>query len=231
MHAADVMTTHVITVSPETGTREIAALLLKYRISAVPVIDANRQVLGMVSEGDLMCREENETRPRSSWWVSLFYSATDNAARYIKTHGRRAHEIMSRGVIAVSEETPLYEIATLLEKHHIKRVPVTRDGLLTGLVSRANLLHGLTAKGAKTSEPGSVDDRSIRKSLLYEFSTEVGLNTARINVVVEDGVVQLWGLIETDLEKQAAQLAAENIPGVLAVENNLARVPLWIYAG
>lgn len=231
MHAADVMTTDVITVAPETGVREIASLMLKHRISAVPVVDANQQVIGIVSEGDLMRREENETSPRSSWWVNMFFSATDNTERYIKTHGRKASEIMSRDVVSVVEETPLHEIARLLEKHHIKRVPVTRDGRLTGLVSRANLLHGLTAKGAKVGEPGSVDDRSIRENLLHELSDKIGLNTGRLNVTVQNGVVQLWGAIDTDKEKQAAQIAAENTPGVLAVENNLARVPLWIFSG
>ncbi len=231
MHAADVMTTDVITVSPDTGIREIASLMLKHRISAVPVVDANLHVLGIVSEGDLMRREENETNPRSSWWVNMLYSAADNTASYIKTHGRKASEIMSRDVVSVGEETPLHEIARLLEKHHIKRVPVTRDGLLTGLVSRANLLHGLTAKGTQVGEPGSVDDRSIRKNLLHELSAKVGLNTGRLNVVVHHGVVQLWGVTDTNKEIQAAQLAAENISGVQAVENNLARVPLWIYSG
>ncbi|MEH6651111.1 MAG: CBS domain-containing protein [Motiliproteus sp.] len=231
MHAADVMTTDIITVSPETEVREIASLMLKHRISAVPVIDANQHVLGIVSEGDFMRREDNETSPRSSWWVNMFFSATDNTANYIKTHGRTASEIMSRGVISVVEDTPLHEIATLLEKHHIKRVPVIQDGVLTGLVSRANLLHGLTAKGAKVGAPGSVDDRTIRKNLFHEMSDKAGLNAGMFNVIVQDGVVQLWGSIESDKEKQAAQIAAENIPGVLAVENHLVRIPLQYYSG
>jgi osmotically-inducible protein OsmY len=138
---------------------------------------------------------------------------------------------MSRNVVSVEEETQLHEIARLLEMHHIKRVPVTRDGLLTGLVSRANLLHGLTAKGAKVGAPGSVDDRTIRNDLLHELSDKAGLNTGRLNVIVNNGVVQLWGVTDSDKEKRAAQIAAENTPGVKAVENNLARVPLWIYSG
>lgn len=223
MHAADVMTTDVITVSLDTEVQEIAGLMLKHRISAVPVIDANQRVLGVVSEGDLMCREENETDQRSSWWVSMLLSPTVNTERYIKTHGRKASEIMSRDVVSVEEETPLYEIARLLERHRIKRVPVTRGGLLTGLVSRANLLHGLTSKGAEVGGQGSVDDRTIRENLLHELSDKAGLNVGRLN----NGVVHLWGLTDNDKEKQAAQIAAEATLGVKSVENNLSQIPLY----
>lgn len=228
MHAADIMTTDVITISVDTEVREIASLLLKNRISAVPVIDDDRKVLGIVSEGDLMRRAENETEERHSWWVENLLSSSHDADHYLKTHGRTAREIMSRDVVAIHEDTPLHEIARLLEKHHVKRVPVTRDGRLVGLVSRANLLHGLTAKGADLGVSGSTDDRTIRQSLQQELSAEVGLVSGRINVIVSDGVVQLWGLVHNDAEKTAAEIAAQNTPGVRSVENFLGQVPPWM---
>jgi signal-transduction protein with cAMP-binding, CBS, and nucleotidyltransferase domain len=132
---------------------------------------------------------------------------------------------MSRDVVAVSEDTPLYEIAGLLEKRHIKRVPVTRDGRLVGIVSRANLLHGLAAKGAESIAPSSTDDQTIREKLVHVLSKELGLHMAMINVIVNDSVVQLWGLVGSGTEKKAAQVSAENIPGVKAVENHLGQVP------
>ena len=230
MQATDVMTANVITVQPDTGVPEIARLLLKHRISAVPVVDADRRVVGIVSEGDLMRRAETDTESRHSWWLEAILSTQDRAGEYIKTHGRKAGDVMTRNVVCVAEDTPLYEIAGLLEKHHIKRAPVTRDGRLVGIISRANLLHGLAAIGAESTVPSSSDDQTIREKLLHALSKEAGLDMALINVVVNDGVVQLWGLVGSGTEKKAAQVSAENTPGVKAVENNLGQVPPGVSA-
>jgi CBS domain-containing protein len=226
MWAKNVMTTNVVTVQPDTEVPEIARLLLKRRISAVPVVDADQRVLGIVSEGDLMRRAETDTEGRHSWWLEAFLPAHDRARQYIKTHGRKAGDLMTRDVVGVAEDTPLYEIAGLLEKHHIKRVPVTRDGRLIGIVSRANLLHGLAAKGVESTGSSSSDDQTIREKLLHTLSKEAGLNTATINVIVDDGAVQLWGLVSSGTEKKAAQVSAENTPGVKAVENHLGQAPI-----
>lgn len=225
MQAADIMTTNVITVYPETEVREIARLLLKNRISAVPVVDAGQHVLGIVSEGDLMRRAESDTNKRHSWWLEAIFSNQDRSKEYIKTHGRKASDVMTRDPIGVTEDTPLYEIAELLEKNHIKRVPVTRDGQLVGIVSRANVLHGLAATKAESPRPSSTDDQTIREKLLHVLSEEAGLDTALINVIVNKGVVQFWGLASSRAQIKAAQIAAENTPGVKSIENHLGQVP------
>ena len=225
MQAKDVMTTNVVTVQIGTGVPEIARLLLKHRISAVPVVDADQRILGIVSEGDLMRRTETDTEIRHSWWLEAMLSTEDRAREYIKVHGRKAGDVMTRDLVSVTEETPLYEIARLLEKHHVKRVPVTRDGRLIGIVSRANLLHGFAAKEAKTTGPSSSDDQTIRENLLHTLAKEAGLDMALINVIVNDGVVQLWGLVGSGTEKKAAQVSAESTPGVKRVENHLGQAP------
>ena len=230
MQAKDVMTTNVVTVQPGTGVPEIVRLLLKHRISAVPVVDADQRILGIVSEGDLMRRTETDTESRHSWWLEAMLSTEDRAREYIKVHGRKASEVMTRHVVSVTEDTPLYEIAGLLEKHHVKRVPVARDGRLIGIVSRANLLHGFAAKEAESTGPSSSDDQTIRENLLHTLAKEAGLDMALINVIVNDGVVQLWGLVGSGTEKKAAQVSAENTPGVKAVENNLGQVPPGVTA-
>ena len=228
MNAADIMTTSVITVTADTNVRDIAALLLSKRISAVPVIDENRKVLGIISEGDLMRRIENDTGEQHSWWIENLFSASHDAEHYLKTHGRRAAELMSTDLITITEETPLHEIAGLLETNHVKRVPVIRGDKLVGIVSRANLLQGLTAKGSVTATTGSADDRTIRESLLHELSDEVGIVQGRVNVTVSDGVVQLWGLVYSEAEKSAAEVAALNTAGVRSVENFLGQLPPWM---
>lgn len=230
MQAKDIMTTHVITVAPETPVRDIAGLLVSHRISGVPVVDVEERVIGIVSEGDLMRRAETETESRRSWWLEALVSPEEKAAEYVKTHGMKAGDVMTRDVVTVAEETPLRDIAELLEKRRVKRVPVVRDGRLVGIVSRANLLHGLACKTTVERAPGSTDDRAIRDSVMRTLSEEAGIRTGRVNVIVEDGVVQLWGLVESGTEKKAAILAAENTPGVKSVENKLGQVPAWVAA-
>lgn len=227
MNAADIMTTSVITVGPDTVVREIAELLLSNRISAVPVIDDGQRVLGIVSEGDLMRRLESDNEERHSWWIENFFSQSHDAEHYIKAHGRIASEVMTRDVVTIPTDMPLQEIAATLERNHIKRVPVIDNNQLVGIVSRANLLHGLTA-GQIPEQTGSTDDRTIRDGLMHELSEEVGLVTGRINVTVHDGTVQLWGIVYSEKEKQAAELAATNTPGVRAVENFLGTIPPWL---
>ncbi len=228
MHASDVMTTNTIYIHTDTPVPDIAQLLLEKRISAVPVVDQEMKILGIVSEGDLMRRPENETESRHSWWLEAIFSTRDWARDYIKTHGRTADDVMTRQVIVVSEDTPLHEIAQILEKHHIKRVPVVRNERLVGIVSRANLLHGLVTKEPKTVSGNDPDDKEIRRQLLKTLSEETGLTTALINVTVKDGAVQLWGTVNNATDRKAAQLAAENTPGVKSVENNLKQITVWV---
>jgi CBS domain-containing protein len=218
MLAKDVMTTAVVTVLPGTEVREIAALFLERRISAVPVVDAQGQLRGIVSEGDLLNRPEAGTQHRRSWWLRLFSGPDDQAREYLRVHGRRAEDVMSEKVVTVPEDMPLAKIASLLERHRIKRVPVMRDGKLVGLVSRANLLQGLAAW--RPEAPVKREDRDIRESLLAAFA-EAGLPMHQVNVIVSEGVVQLWGGVETKSQHQAALAAAGDTPGVKRVDDHL----------
>lgn len=221
MLAADVMNQNVITVSPDSEVREIASLLLEHGISAVPVVDDGGKVLGIVSEGDLMRRVENDTARHKSWWLKLF--AGHDAADYVKSHGRRALEIMTKDPITIAGDMPLHKISRLLEKHHIKRVPVVQEGKLVGIVSRSNLLRGFSVTATEASV--TTDDREIREAILKEVDSNTGVLVDRLNVIVADGKVQLWGLVENQQEKMAVQVAAENTAGVKEVDNNLGFVP------
>lgn len=223
MQAIDIMTPDVISVGPEDDVHTVATLLLTHRISAVPVLDDDDRVLGIVSEGDLIRRVQDTEHEGRSWWLSLF-SGHKDPSEYVKTHGRKAGEIMTPNPFTIEESVPLHDIAHLLEKHRIKRVPVVRDGKLVGIVSRANLLQGLATKEVTPVEaPG--DDRVIREAIMQEVDKNTGVRVAGISVIVSEGVVELWGLVDSDEQRTAVQVAAENTPGVTRVENNLGLVP------
>ena len=221
MRAKDIMTPDVVTVTRDTDIHDIARLLLQRRISAVPVVDTDDRVLGIVSEGDLMRRPENDTERHPSWWLAFWTMAEDRAREYVKGHGRHAREVMTRDVATVTEDASLAEIAELLEGRRIKRVPVVRDGRLVGIVSRANLLHGLaTAREPATTAP-SADDRSIRERVVEVLDADLGVTTERINVIVHGGIVDLWGLVNSVEEKRAIFVAARNAPGVREVSDHV----------
>jgi CBS domain-containing protein len=153
-NATDIMSPDVITVHPDTPLDKLVNLMLKNRISGVPVIDQDR-IVGIVSEGDLLRRAETGTEKRRSQLLELVSSTTAIAADYVRTHGRKAAEVMTAHVIMVEHDTPIAEIANILETRRIRRVPVVRDGKLVGIVSRANLLRALASKLEAQPAPGS----------------------------------------------------------------------------
>jgi CBS domain-containing protein len=212
------MTAPVITIGPDTPVRDVAELLLARGISAVPVVDAERRLLGIVSEGDLMRRPETGTQRKRSWWLALFAGGDADARAYVKSHGQRAEQIMTRDVATVEETTELNEIAELLERRGIKRVPVMRAGEVVGIVSRANLLQAFAS--SPRAAPVSLDDRALRERVLGELKRS-GIEAPFINVVVQDGSVALWGGVRSNDQRDALVTAAEAGAG-RAVRNNLA---------
>ena len=221
MEAKDVMTTPVVTVAPKTSVEEVAKLMLERRISAVPVVDAQSRVQGIVSEGDLMRHAETGAERHPSWWLALF--GAELAIDYVKSHGRTAAEVMTPEVVTVGERTPLEKIATLLERHRIKRVPVVRNGKLVGIVSRANLLHGLVARKTAGGPPAATD-RKIRSRIRKELE-RAGMDQSYVNVVVARGVVEFWGLVDSDAQKRALTIAATSVEGVKRVVDNVVVMP------
>ena len=210
------MTTSVVSVAADLAVREAARILLVNRISAVPVVDGTGRLIGMLSEGDLMRRSEAGTAGKGSWWLSLL--ADDRAAAFVKAHALRVGDVMTRNVISITEQATLQEVATLLERHRIKRVPVVKDGKVAGIVSRANLLHGIVAR-----QPAAVatsSDSAIRTAIM-EALAAAGVASHYLNVVVSEGSVYLWGATMTAAQRDAARVAAETTAGVKHVENNL----------
>jgi len=128
MRARDVMTAPALVVPPDAKVEDIAKLLLRRGISAVPVTGNDGRLAGIVSEGDLMRRVESGTERRPSWWLAVFSNEDALARDYAKSRGRHAADVMTREVVTVGEDATLAEIALLLERHRIKRVPVVRDG-------------------------------------------------------------------------------------------------------
>ncbi|MFN3657337.1 MAG: CBS domain-containing protein [Pseudolabrys sp.] len=217
MKAADVMATKVITVDADASVEMVAETLLANKISAVPVVDGTGKMLGIVSEGDLIHRVEAGTERHRSWWLALLTARETLAQDFIKSHARKASDLMSHPVVSVAPGTPLSEVAALLDKHRIKRVPVVQDGKLVGIVSRANLVQALVAQGFKTAEK-KIDDAALQADVLSSLRAQPWWPTD-VNVTVHDGNVELWGVVDSAVEKDAIRVAVEEIPGVRGISN------------
>lgn len=219
MKARDVMVSPVITVKPSSSVKEVAKTLLEKRISAVPVVDDAGKLVGMISEGDLMHRSEAGTERQRSWWLRLMAGDDVLAADYVKAHGRKVADVMTRNVITATPDTPLDEIAVLLEINSIKRVPIAKDGRLVGIVSRANLVQAVASMPKGLEIP--LSDSVIRDKLLAHLKAQPWAHTGLLNVTVNDGVVNLWGIKSSETERRAIRVAAEATPGVRAVNDHL----------
>ena len=219
MKAADVMATNVITVRLDTPVATIAGVLLANHISAVPVVNDKDALVGIVSEGDLIHRVEAGTERHRSWWLELLAGKEMLAHEFVKSHARKAADVMTRTVVSVQPDTPLGDIASLLEKHRIKRVPVVINGKIAGIVSRANLIQALVSD-AKSSD-ASVDDVTLHGSIIDQLRTKPWVDPSTINIVVNNGYVELWGIVDSETEKNAIRVAVEVTPGVRQVANKL----------
>lgn len=226
MKASDIMTTQVVTVTPDTTVRGLAELLASRGISAAPVVDAKGELVGIVSEGDLVRRSELQTQRTRSWWLAMFTSGPAQAQDFIKANASKVADIMTHEVVTVSPDAPLAEIARLLEKNAIKRVPVVSNGKLAGIVSRANLVRALASLETKPIPQVSPTDAEIRTRVLQRLKNEPWANTSLLNIIVSDGVVDLWGIVQTLPEKEAVRIAAETTAGVRSVNDHLALRPI-----
>lgn len=220
--ARDVMTRDVCSIGPQAGVEEIAKLLVERNISAVVVVDDDRQVVGLVSEGDLMRRCETGTERKRSKWRQIIAENDALAREYRLSHALKAHSIMSRHVVCVDEDTSLGRIADIFESKGIKRVPVTRQGRLVGIVSRRDLVKAFAAKAASaTPAEGEADDAQLRETLSRSIRNQAWADTLYLQTLVHDGVVDFYGFARSDEHRRALVALAEAIPGVKQVRSDL----------
>jgi len=222
MRAADVMTPDPMCISPDASITDAIRLMLERKFSGLPVVDARGALVGIVTEGDLVRRTETGTQRKRWGWIEFLMGPGRLAAEYLQTAGRKVGDVMTADVRTVKEDR-LDEIVHVMERHQINRVLVVRDGKLVGIVTRANLLHALASVIAE-AKPGPTSDASIRERVYAELKAQRWAPVGLVNVVVRNGVVRLSGTLLDERQRGAIRAAAENIPGVKAVEDHL----VWV---
>ncbi|MBI2719742.1 MAG: CBS domain-containing protein [Rhizobiales bacterium] len=229
MKAKDLMSSRVVTVRPGNSIRHAAQLMLDHAISGLPVVDDDGKLVGMITEGDLLRRNElGQEHPAGARFAAG--QAEHSSGSYLKTHGWSVGDVMTSDVITVQEEATAADVAQLMKRHGIKRLPVMREGRLAGIVSRADLLVVITLAKPDDTAPG---DAAIRRSILARLGESAGLESSHIAVAVTNGAVHLSGSVNSAIERDVARAVAENVHGVANVYNHLqiATQPVGISAG
>jgi len=217
MRAHQIMTRSVISITPDATILEAAKTMLRHHVSGLPVVDAAGKLVGIVSEGDFIRRNEIGTQRRRGRWLTFLLG--DSVADYIREHGRKVSDVMTSEPITVTEDATLEDIVNAMETNDIKRLPVMRGDNLVGIVSRANLLQAVASLAHEIPDP-TADDDHIRRRIIQALEKN-DWSPFGLNVIVRDGIVHLSGFIIEEQSRQAAMVAVRNVAGVKQVHDHL----------
>jgi CBS domain-containing protein len=229
MKAKDIMTPVPVTIAPEASVMQAILLMLRHQISGLPVVAASGTVVGIVTESDFLRRREIGGTGRRARWLEFLIGSGKLADQCVQVCGGKVHEIMSPQVFTASEEAAVADIAAIMERRGVRRVPIVRDQKLVGIVSRADLVRAM-ARSLNKQQTAATDDASIRGHLIAELNRQGWSPSSLINVVVLKGVVQLWGVITDEGQRNGIRAAAESTPGARAVEDHLMLVQPTAFA-
>ncbi len=224
MRVRDVMTYGAIGVPETARLVEAIETMLRARVSALFVFDADHALVGVLSEGDLLRRAElgaDRKRPR---WVELLLSGGRLANSYAHTHGRKVGEVMTSDVVSIPEDAELSEAVDLMMHRHVKRLPVLRGEAVVGVVSRADVLKGLLASLPRAEAGHS--DLEIKATIQAELDKLGWAPRASVRVEVANGVVTYEGSITDERLRSGLSVIAENTPGVIEVRDHMCWIEL-----
>jgi CBS domain-containing protein len=230
MRAKDVMSDGVMSVSADATVFEAASLLVNAEVSAMPVIDEDGAMIGIVSEADLLDRGAADGSIHRNGLLKQLADQITSAGAFVHANSQHVTDVMTKPVVCVEEDTPLCDVTRLMLDTGIKRVPVRRGATVVGIVSRVDLVRALIShqSGNQTSEAASFPmhaDDQLRRDVESAVRGRTWSLARQADVVVQDGVAHLWGVVPSDLVRQAYRIAAENVPGVKAVQSHMHVVP------
>jgi CBS domain-containing protein len=225
--AHQIMSRHVVTVGADASVAEAIAIMLGHHVSGLPVVDAAGRLVGIVSEGDFIRRAEIGTERKRGRWLTFLAGADRVALDFARSHGRKIGEIMTRNPVTIAEDTSLADIAEIMEAHHVKRLPVMRGHSLVGMVTSADFLPAVArlVRNVGVKDIGQAQDDDRIRDIIIAAMADAPWRPCATNVDVQDGIVTLKGSVRSDKARRAAIIAAENVPGVRKVVDDLTIYP------
>jgi CBS domain-containing protein len=220
MNVIEIMTTRVISISPEATVREAIRKMLDNSIGGLVVLDDSRKLVGVITEGDLIRRSEIGTERMRSSFAGSQLGEEIAAHEYVRAYGQKVADVITHNPMTVTESTPVVQVVDLMERHHIRRLPVVRGEKVVGVVARSDVLRALwrSLDDRSTTE---LSDNAIRVKLLEICEQEAWSPRSQIDVDVKNGVVELRGMTISENVHRAILVAAENVPGIKAVRDRL----------
>jgi CBS domain-containing protein len=228
MLAHQIMSRHVVTVTVDTSVADAIAIMLGHHVSGLPIVDADGRLVGIVSEGDFIRRAEIGTERKRGRWLTFLAGADRVALDFARSHGRKVGEIMTTDPVTISQDTPLADIVEIMETNDVKRLPVMSGDNLVGMITRTDILATVARLAHVAESPakdGSMRDDTRIRELVIAAMADQPWRPCAMNVDVKGGGVSLRGSVRSDKARHAAVIAAENVPGVRNVEDNLTIYP------
>lgn len=205
MKAKDIMTTGVVSISPAANIHKAIALMVANGISGLPVVDDTGRICGMLTEGDLLSRKEIKPIVRSSEEQAL------DLERYIQGNGWSVGDVMSPTVISADPQSDVADLADIMRRRKIKRIPIIEDGRPVGIVSRRDVLRAMSNSGQDAVAAGDV---AIRLAIVTRLQADLGLDRKTVEVTVSDAQVLIKGDLESELQRRAVKVLVEGVRGV-----------------
>jgi CBS-domain-containing membrane protein len=220
MQVKDIMATAVVDVGPEASLHYAIQLMLAQKVSGLPVVDRKGQLVGVLSEGDILRRTKLGTslQPRA---ISRGFSRAVDAIAYTTSHSRCVRDVMSAAPVTTTADASLEAAVELMEQHGIKRLPVVDQNGLVGIISRADFLHALARVLAPARERAEIADSDIKRNILTELQEQNWARDLNVAIIVNKGAVELHGTIFSESQRAAIRILAENVNGVRSVAEKL----------
>jgi CBS domain-containing protein len=219
MRACQIMTSEVITVGADASVVEAIKMMIDNQVSGLPVVDPAGHLIGIISQGDFIRRAEIGTQRKRARWLAFLTGPRQAALDFSREHGRKVADIMTANPVTITEDAPLEQIVQIMESKNVKRVPVMRGDRLVGMVTRADFLPALVELARDV--PGVPEgDEHIRNAVIAAIG-KAAWRPCKLKVRVRDGIVNLSGLVRGDAVRRATIIAAENVPGVKQVEDDM----------
>lgn len=208
----DVMTTPVVTVRRETPLKDVARLLIDRGVSGVPVVDAAGTVVGVISEGDFLVKEQGPGEIRHRRLARLLGESHETQVQLGKIAARTAGEAMTSPVVTIAPESAIQDAAATMTRRSVNRLPVVDDGRLVGIVTRADLLRAYL----RTDEDL---ERVVRDEVVLRM---LWLDPAAFTISVRDGEATITGHVERRSTAEIIEASIRMVPGIVAVHADLA---------
>ena len=225
MKAQDIMTRDVITARPGMTIDDITRKLVENRISSLPVVTDDFELVGIVSESDLLHRSEIDTMRKRKWWLEIFLDPDTHAREFVKAHGVKVDDLMTSNVITVTADAELVDVAETLDKHRVHRVPVVGEGKLVGIISRGDMVRAL-ASSEMMKPATSQTAGDLHKAVDRAIHAETWIASDYVNYTINDDVVDLTGFVESEDQKRALRILVEGVAGVRKVKDRT-RLRIW----